>query len=117
MCKFASNFLEIHSNCFFFLSVQQMQTLQESIKYKDIIAEDVTDTYNNLTIKSIFMLKWIQRKCMQARFVMKADDDTYINLANLYNYTSQIEGDKMKDFLVGSIQLYPSPQRYYFSKW
>ncbi|XP_065221662.1 beta-1,3-galactosyltransferase 5-like isoform X2 [Planococcus citri] len=94
-----------------------MATLVESLKYKDIIAEDVAESYNNLTIKSIFMLKWIHKKCMQARFVLKVDDDAFINLANLYNYTLQVDDNKMQDFLVGFIQTDPSPHRFHFSKW
>lgn len=61
---------------------------QESDQYDDIIQEDFIDTYNNLTIKSVFALKWMIRQgChKKAAFFMKCDDDTFINLPNLVHY-------------------------------
>lgn len=94
-----------------------MNTLEESVKHKDIIAEDVVDTYNNLTLKSIFMLKWVKKDCMQARFVMKVDDDAYINVENLYKYASQVKHADLKTFLVGKVQENATPYRFRFSKW
>ncbi|KAH0562913.1 hypothetical protein KQX54_001421 [Cotesia glomerata] len=54
--------------------------LDENSRYGDIIQEDFIDTYNNLTIKSMMMLKWAIAKCPRATFIMKTDDDIYINI-------------------------------------
>lgn len=38
--------------------------IEEEVKiYGDIIQEDFIDSYNNLTLKSIMMLKWVNNKC------------------------------------------------------
>lgn len=54
--------------------------LEENSVHGDIIQEDFVDTYNNLTIKSMMMLKWVITKCRQATFIMKTDDDVYVNI-------------------------------------
>ncbi|CAO1307398.1 unnamed protein product [Diamesa hyperborea] len=50
----------------------------------DIIQENFLDTYNNLTLKSIFVLKYVKNNCEnKVKYVMKCDDDTFINVPNL----------------------------------
>ncbi|CAG9794268.1 unnamed protein product [Diatraea saccharalis] len=57
---------------------------EEVEKYGDIIQEGFIDSYNNLTLKSIMMLKWITNKCNDSvRYILKTDDDMYINVPNL----------------------------------
>lgn len=41
----------------------QMQIEEEVKMYGDIIQEDFIDSYNNLTLKSIMMLKWVTNNC------------------------------------------------------
>lgn len=41
----------------------QAQLINESRLYDDLIQENFMDTYNNLTIKSLMMLKWVNRNC------------------------------------------------------
>ncbi|XP_063977178.1 beta-1,3-galactosyltransferase 1-like isoform X2 [Diachasmimorpha longicaudata] len=57
--------------------------LEESHEYGDIVQEKFIDTYNNLTIKSVMLLKWVTTNCPQATYLMKTDDDMYINIDNL----------------------------------
>ena len=50
----------------------------------DIIQENFLDSYNNLTLKSILMLKYVKNNCEnKVKYVMKCDDDTFINVPNL----------------------------------
>ena len=51
----------------------------EAEQYVDIVQEDFLDTYRNLTYKGIAGLKWIENNCRQARFVLKTDDDIFVN--------------------------------------
>ena len=57
--------------------------LKESLLYKDVVQVDLDDTYLNLTIKSVALLDWIHRFCPGADFVLKCDDDVYVNVNNL----------------------------------
>ncbi|KAM3956217.1 uncharacterized protein ACR2FA_009812 [Aphomia sociella] len=62
----------------------QSKIEEEVEKYGDIIQEGFVDSYNNLTLKSIMMLKWITNKCNESvRYILKTDDDMYINVPNL----------------------------------
>lgn len=36
----------------------------ESESYGDVIQESFLDTYNNLTLKTVMMLKWVHRNCL-----------------------------------------------------
>lgn len=41
----------------------QNKIYDESDTYRDIIQESFIDSYNNLTLKSIMMLKWVSNNC------------------------------------------------------
>lgn len=59
----------------------------ESEIFDDIVQEDFIDTYNNLTIKTVMLLKWITLRCQNnVAFVLKCDDDTFVNVPNLLHY-------------------------------
>lgn len=57
--------------------------MKEHLNYDDIIVEDFIDSYLNLTLKSIFMLKWVNMHCTNVKYIIKADDDMFINIPNL----------------------------------
>ncbi|KAG5343217.1 B3GT1 galactosyltransferase, partial [Acromyrmex heyeri] len=54
--------------------------VEESSQYNDIVQERFFDTYNNLTLKSVMMLKWVTSNCDQAKYLMKTDDDMFVNI-------------------------------------
>lgn len=56
---------------------------EENLQYNDIIQEKFSDTYNNLTLKSVMMLKWVTTNCGQAKYLMKTDDDMFVNIPTL----------------------------------
>ncbi|XP_076114810.1 uncharacterized protein LOC143082824 [Mytilus galloprovincialis] len=56
---------------------------QESDFYNDIVKFDFFDSYENLTIKSVMAFKWAVWNCEHARFVLKVDDDVWINTGAL----------------------------------
>lgn len=41
----------------------QNKIYDESDTYRDLIQESFIDSYNNLTLKSIMMLKWVSNNC------------------------------------------------------
>lgn len=52
-------------------------------KYDDIVQGHFNDDYHNLTLKGILALKWVSTYCKQAQFVIKADDDAFVNIFTL----------------------------------
>lgn len=63
----------------------QKRILEESSAHSDIIQGDFNDSYQNLTLKSVMLLKWTATFCSNVRYVLKTDDDMYINIENLIN--------------------------------
>ncbi|XP_063217560.1 beta-1,3-galactosyltransferase 1-like isoform X2 [Bacillus rossius redtenbacheri] len=61
----------------------QDQVEEESLQFGDIIQEGFIDSYNNLTVKSVMLLKWVVRRCRSLRYVMKTDDDMFVNVGGL----------------------------------
>lgn len=56
---------------------------RESATHRDIIQIDMLDSYHNLTLKVTALLNWADRYCQAADFVLKVDDDIYVNTRNL----------------------------------
>jgi len=92
----------------------QEQILSESEQYGDIIQESFIDTYANLTVKSLFLLKWFNTHCDKTQYVMKADDDMYINLDRLY---ATVQANKRPNLLMGSLICNAIPIKDPYNKW
>lgn len=58
----------------------QRALVEEQRAHGDIVQGDFTDAYKNLTLKAIFGLKWIATYCKNAEFLLKADDDAFVNV-------------------------------------
>ncbi|RZB49889.1 uncharacterized protein BDFB_002639, partial [Asbolus verrucosus] len=59
----------------------QYDVMLESDRFGDIIEERFTDSYNNLTIKSVVMLKLVSSYCANStKYLLKIDDDMFVNV-------------------------------------
>lgn len=56
---------------------------REQELHNDVIKTDLADTYFNLSRKVLSALSWSVRNAPRARYVMKTDDDTYVNVPYL----------------------------------
>ena len=74
---------------------EQERIRNESNLHHDIVQGDFLDTYKNLTYKSVMGHMWARRFCAQAEFVMKADDDIYLDLYGLYTVASRYKSDQV----------------------
>ncbi len=75
----------------------------ESETYNDIVQETFIDSYRNLTYKAIEGLKWISHNCNHAKFILKSDDDIFVNIFNLVAHLESIydfRGRNIKGFLL-----------------
>lgn len=90
-------------------NVTQTRIYEENEMHNDLIQESFLDSYNNLTLKTVMMLKWVNGSCAHkgsvfflgayfakwlndnfprstwfaVQFLMKCDDDTFVNVPNL----------------------------------
>ncbi|KAL3864902.1 hypothetical protein ACJMK2_006549 [Sinanodonta woodiana] len=60
--------------------------IAESGKHKDIVQFDVVESRYNLTRKMMQGLRWIKMFCGSVQYILKADEDTFINVARFSNY-------------------------------
>ena len=57
----------------------------EAEEHNDLVVEDFQESYKNLTVKTTYLLKWLNSSnCSKARFIFKVDDDVHVNPANLW---------------------------------
>ena len=64
----------------------EQQLGEEAAQHGDIVREDFLDSYQNLTLKTLAGIKWAGEYCPSARFVLKTDDDMYVNVGGLLDY-------------------------------
>ena len=59
---------------------KQEKIQEENEKHQDIVQGDFLDTYHNLSYKAIMGHLWVSEFCDHAEFVVKTDDDMFIDL-------------------------------------
>ncbi|KAF5285515.1 hypothetical protein FQR65_LT13212 [Abscondita terminalis] len=62
---------------------EQLQIEEENEKHRDIIQGSFLDTYRNLSYKHAMTLKYATYHCSQTKYVLKVDDDIFVNIPNL----------------------------------
>ncbi|XP_066285414.1 beta-1,3-galactosyltransferase 1-like [Branchiostoma lanceolatum] len=93
----------------------QLAVDKEDAIYGDIIQETFKDSYKNLTLKTVMTLKWFLNYCPKAAYLMKTDDDTYVNVFNLVKTLRRFEGKS--ELLIGFVIKGAEPRRDVNSKW
>uniref|UniRef100_A0A8C6VGK8 Hexosyltransferase n=1 Tax=Naja naja TaxID=35670 RepID=A0A8C6VGK8_NAJNA len=71
---------------------QQAALEREAAEHGDLLQAPFADTYRNLTLKTLAMLGWATTHCPTARFLLKADDDMFLNLPALVQHLQQLAG-------------------------
>lgn len=81
--------------CYMFLlgrildKVLQVVLEIESVFYRDILQEDFMDSYNNLIFKIMMVFCWVSIFCQKVEFVMKMDDDMFVNINGFLRVVNQ----------------------------
>ena len=112
----------------FILGATQTQSIEDSLAaenymYGDIVRGRFIDSYNNLTLKTISSLEWIDTYCPKVSFVLKTDDDMFINVPRLLAFIDQHQKEtnviygrlakKWKPIRNKKSKYYVSPQQYF----
>ncbi|XP_026543299.1 beta-1,3-galactosyltransferase 4-like [Notechis scutatus] len=71
---------------------QQAALEREAAEHGDLLQACFADTYANLTLKTLAMLGWATTRCPTARFLLKADDDVFLNLPALARHLERLAG-------------------------
>ncbi|XP_043940730.1 beta-1,3-galactosyltransferase 2-like [Protopterus annectens] len=92
----------------------------ESKLFHDIIQQNFMDTYINLTIKTMMGLQWVSTFCPNVSYIMKIDDDMFLNTEHLVKFLNPKVPGK-KDYFTGYVVKGTRPvraewYRYYLPK-
>ena len=84
-------FRDIHGRVLFLLGSTNDKKVQQSIenenkRYRDIVQKDFLDTYLNLTFKGIMAAEWITEFCSNAKYIIKVDDDVFVNVFKMIDF-------------------------------
>ena len=86
----------------------------ENSVYGDIVQGSFVDSYFNLTRKTLFGLKWVTKFCKGAKYVMKIDVDTFVNVPKLFEKVSYFD-DSVDGKIFGRLWEKTTPHR--SGKW
>ncbi|XP_013410705.1 beta-1,3-galactosyltransferase 5-like [Lingula anatina] len=99
----------------------QQKLQEEQAQYGDLVQIDFRDSYDNLTVKTVMGLRWASTFCPRAKFVMKTDDDMFVNYMLLVQYLKDLTPQDQELLYAGSINgnLHPVRVAEYVSekKW
>ncbi|XP_053684368.1 lactosylceramide 1,3-N-acetyl-beta-D-glucosaminyltransferase A [Sabethes cyaneus] len=96
-------------------SVLQRRLEQENRLYDDIVQGNFIDAYRNMTYKHVMALKWFTYHCPEAKYVLKVDDDVFVNTPVLYDV---LESTSQRRRLLFCQEISKAPvKRTHRSKW
>lgn len=76
-------------------------------RYGDIVQCRSRDTYSNLTLKSIAALEWTREYCPWAQYLLKTDDDMFIDIHRLLRFIDKIETEAIAETGVHGLSARP----------
>uniref|UniRef100_A0A2M4DIT9 Putative galactosyltransferase n=1 Tax=Anopheles darlingi TaxID=43151 RepID=A0A2M4DIT9_ANODA len=88
---------------------------EESLTNDDIVQGSFVDAYRNMTYKHVMALKWYNYHCPDARYVLKVDDDVFINAPVLYEVLQLVA--PQRNLLLCELKQKLSVKRTHRSKW
>ncbi|XP_023125219.2 beta-1,3-galactosyltransferase 1 [Amphiprion ocellaris] len=95
-------------------SAVQEELEEESRQQADIIQMNFVDSYHNLTIKTVLMMRWLATHCPAASYAMKVDADIFVNVFQLLD---RLRSSPRRGFITGSVIRDGRPRRDPSSKW
>ena len=63
---------------------------REMLLNRYILQLNITDEYDHLTIKSLSGLLWLVKYCPKSSYMIKCDDDSYLNVKYIMKYLAQL---------------------------
>ena len=75
---------------------------QEQKLHGDILQININETYENLVYKTLIGLRYARDFCSNAKYVMKVDDDIFVNLPLVTTLLHQLELHDPRNKIVGA---------------
>ncbi|KAK5642589.1 hypothetical protein RI129_008756 [Pyrocoelia pectoralis] len=112
-----------NASIFFMLGLVREPKLQQKIKeentnYRDIVQGTFLDVYRNVTYKHVMSLKYAIYHCPNAKYILKTDDDVFVNMPKIMNFLTLEMSPYGAERLLSCSKRNHSPvKRSYRSKW
>lgn len=84
---------------------------REAELHRDLLQWDYRDSFFNLTLKETLFLEWFSQHCSNAHYVLKGDDDVFVNTWQIIRYLDHLPEVMTKDLFVGDLIENASPHR------
>lgn len=92
----------------------QKELRREAEVYGDIVQVNYPEDYYNITLSSITTLRWATENCPSYEYLVKADDDSFLQMALLYEYLNRTKPTRS---VLGIACRKNKPNRIRGSKW
>ncbi|XP_059090994.1 beta-1,3-galactosyltransferase 5-like [Tigriopus californicus] len=86
-------------------------TKAESEQFGDILKLDFLDSYKNLTFKHASAYRWAIENCPDVQYILKADDDTFVDTLHLPRYIQAFDMLPSTSFILCYVQTTENPIR------
>ncbi|CAG5114734.1 unnamed protein product [Candidula unifasciata] len=100
-------------------SATESRLQEEASTFGDIVQENYIDSYRNLSLKSMSILKWVNKFCLNTKYILKVDDDMYVNIPFLMELLQEFvtKSSTPDAFIIGCLIPNSGPIRHKISKW
>ena len=73
---------------------EQQRVEREAAAFGDVLQKDVADSYFSHTCKVLALYEWLARRCGRARWLLKGDDDVFVNVRVLLRDLQTLEAER-----------------------
>ncbi|XP_061580941.1 N-acetyllactosaminide beta-1,3-N-acetylglucosaminyltransferase 2-like isoform X2 [Cololabis saira] len=84
---------------------------EEARLHGDLLQWDYRDSFFNLTLKDVLFLQWFGRRCRRARYVLKGDDDVFVNTPRVLQLLAGLDQVQTQDLFLGDVISAAAPHR------
>ncbi|XP_065287303.1 beta-1,3-galactosyltransferase 1-like isoform X2 [Dermacentor albipictus] len=96
--------------------VLEYRLRDEASRHGDLVQSNFMDSYYNLSLSTVTGLRWAQENCKRYAYLVKADDDAFVNLAALREYLAA-GSRRRRRAIIGYLMKGFRPNRNRASKW
>ncbi|XP_061460471.1 beta-1,3-galactosyltransferase 9 [Rhineura floridana] len=92
------------------LEATQLEVVKEMQKHQDLIQGTFLDSAENQTLKTLLAVEWAITFCSKARFILKTDEEMFVNLPSLVEYLLNLRTHP-EDIYLGRLVHQDTPNR------
>ncbi|XP_076462215.1 beta-1,3-galactosyltransferase 9-like [Babylonia areolata] len=90
--------------------------VSEAAAFNDIVVGDFLDSYGNLSLKMAMVLQWADLHCARAKYLLKVDEDTFVNVPLLLDVLSLVSQNN-SHFVLGHLKASRRPSVARKGRW